>query len=118
MGGIQYTQNEKQEAVIALCTRSGDAQAVARDYGVTRETLYNWKNDLLGKGESSIMPKGKNQDQSLSDDRDTLLAEVETLKRQIRRLKMEKDIYEKAAEIIKKTRASTPTPRRQLWPTP
>ena len=100
VGGIQYTQEQKKEAVIALCTRTGGADAIARDHGVTREALYNWKNDLLGKGESITMHKGKGP--SLSDDRDNLLAEVETLKQQIRRLKMEKDIYEKAAEIIKK----------------
>ena len=100
VGGIQYTQEQKKEAVIDLCTRTGGADAIARDYGVTREALYNWKSNLLGKGESITMRKGK--DQTLSDNRDALLAEVETLKQQIRRLKMEKDIYEKAAEIIKK----------------
>lgn len=97
-GGIQYTQEQKKEAVIALCTRSGDAKAVARDYGVTRQALYNWKNDLLGKGESMTMPK----DKPLSGDRDTLLGQIEGLKHQIRRLKMETDVWKKAAEIIKK----------------
>lgn len=34
--------------MIALCTRQGKVQAIAQDLGVSRETLYNWKNQLLG----------------------------------------------------------------------
>jgi len=41
-------------------------------------------------------------EEHLIDDRDALLKEIETMKQQIRRLKMEIDIWEKAAEIIKK----------------
>jgi len=34
--------------VLALCTRQGSVQAIADDVGVCRETLYNWRNQLLG----------------------------------------------------------------------
>ncbi len=71
---------------------------------MSRQALYNWKSDLMGKGESITMPKEKGD--SLFEDRKTLLSEVEGLKKKIRRLKMEVDVWEKAAEIIKKTRAS------------
>ena len=37
----------KQAAVIALCMRQESAQAVAKQIGVCRPTLYNWKNQLL-----------------------------------------------------------------------
>ncbi|MHC1762602.1 MAG: hypothetical protein AB9917_24380 [Negativicutes bacterium] len=49
VGQIQYTQEQKKEGVIALCTRTGSAKDVAREYGVTREAIYNWKTVLLGK---------------------------------------------------------------------
>ena len=39
----------KHAAVIVLCMRQGGAQAVADKVGVCRPTLYNWKNQLLGK---------------------------------------------------------------------
>jgi len=39
----------KQTAVIALCTRQGKAEAIAQKLGVSRPTLYNWKNQLLGR---------------------------------------------------------------------
>jgi putative transposase len=47
VGGLQYTREQKKEAVVALCTRTGSAKDVAEEFGVTREALYNWKNDLL-----------------------------------------------------------------------
>ncbi|MEQ8200680.1 MAG: IS3 family transposase [Syntrophomonadaceae bacterium] len=99
-GGLKYTQEQKKEAVIALCTRTGNAQDIAREYGVTREALYNWKNDLLGKEDSKTMPKA--QDKPLPDDKDALVSEIESLKRQIKTLKLEKAILEGTAEIIKK----------------
>ena len=99
-GGLQYTQEQKKECTIALCSRAGSAKDVAREYGVTRAALYNWKNDLLGKGESITLVRKK--DKALPDDKEALSAEVESLKHQIRRLKLEKDILEGAAQIIKK----------------
>jgi len=38
-GGIQYTQEQKREAVIALCTRTGSANDIAKEYGVTPAAL-------------------------------------------------------------------------------
>ncbi len=99
-GGIQYTQEQKKECVIALCSRDGSAKDVARKYGVTRAALYNWKNDLLGKGDSELL--GRKKDKPLPDDKDALLSEIESLKHEIHRLKMEKAILEGTAEILKK----------------
>jgi hypothetical protein len=47
----------KQEAVIALCTRQGKARTIAQDLGVSRETLYNWKNQLLGREAPASMKR-------------------------------------------------------------
>jgi DNA-binding transcriptional LysR family regulator len=38
-----------------LCIRQGSADALAQEIGVCRPTLYNWKNQLLGRGVSAIM---------------------------------------------------------------
>jgi putative transposase len=98
--GIQYTPEQKKEVVINLCNRTGSAKDIAKEYGVTRVTLYNWKQKLLGKGEFKIMPKA--EDKPVANDKETLLSEIESLQQQIRRLKLEKDLLEKAAEIVKK----------------
>ena len=100
VGGIRFTPEQKKEAVFALYTRTGTAQDVAKKYGVTRETLYNWKNDLLS-GRGNVKMPGKTN-KPLPDDRDALLSEIETLKRQIKRLQLEKDVLEGTVEILKK----------------
>ena len=45
----------KQSAVIAFCMRPASAQAVAEDLGVSRGSLYEWKNQLLGHDTSVPM---------------------------------------------------------------
>lgn len=67
--------------------------------GVSRISLYKWKKQLLGEGCVRRM-KHRNKP-PLPDDKDTFLAEVELLKKQVYNLQMEYDILEKAAEIVK-----------------
>lgn len=99
-GGVQFSQEQKHEAVIALCCRHGSVQGIAESYGTTRASLYKWKSDLLGKENTMARAEKKNQD--LPKDKDQLHSEIEELKEQIQRLKLEKDILEAAAELIKK----------------
>ena len=100
VGGIKFTREQKKKAVFALCTRTETAKDVAKIFGVSRETLYNWKNDLL-RGSGDVKMPGK-KEKPLPDDRDALLSEIETLKNQIKRLKLEKDVLEGTVEILKK----------------
>ncbi|MCK5847612.1 MAG: transposase, partial [Caldisericia bacterium] len=102
--GIQYTLEQKQEMVIDLCTREGSAKEVAKANGATRRDLYSWKLKLLGKGYPKAMPKKENKltSKAVSKDKEALLSEIEVLKNQIEKLKIEKMILDKAAEIVKK----------------
>jgi putative transposase len=50
----------------------------------------------------------REEDKPLPDDRDALLSEIETLKSQIKRLKLEKDILEGTVEIVKKDQGVDP----------
>ncbi len=90
----------KQSAVIALCIRPASAQAVADDVGVCRGSLYKWKNQLLGN--DAPAPMTRQQDAPASPDRAELEQQLETLRRDIRRLQLEKDLLKKANEILKK----------------
>lgn len=90
----------KQSAVIALCTRPASAQAVADEVGVSRGSLYKWKNQLLGQ-EASASMKYK-QDVPASSDQGALEHQLETLRQDIRRLQLEKDLLKKANELLKK----------------
>lgn len=109
-GSIKYSREHKEKAVIALCSRSTNAKEVAAEYGTTRENLYNWRKQLL-TGEVAMGAK-KGLKASSQDDvktKEALLEEIkqlreeqEQLKEAIFRAKLERDIYEKAAEVIKK----------------
>lgn len=95
----------KQAAVIALCTRPASAQAVADDVGVSRGSLYKWKNQLLGH--DAPAPMKRKQDAPARSDRTELEQQLETLRRDVRRLQLEKDLLQKANELLKKNWAST-----------
>ena len=95
----------KQSAVIALCMRQGSAQSVAQELGVSRPSLYNWKNQLLGHDASASMKR--KQDSPPSSERAELEQQVEALRQDIRRLRLEQDLLKKANELLKKTWAST-----------
>ncbi len=111
---IKYTREQKEAAVIALCSREKSAREVANEIGITCERLYSWKNQLLKKGWNRTMPKkdkvspkvktniSDDQAKLLLKEKDVLLKQVEELKKDIYHLQLERDILEKAAEIIKK----------------
>lgn len=60
---------------------------------------------LLVKEAKSVMPE---QDDTLSKNKEELLLEIESLRKQIRRLKLEKDVLEGTVEIIKKEPGADP----------
>lgn len=90
----------KQSAVIAFCTRPASAQAVADEVGVSRGSLYKWKNQLLGHDAPAFMKR--KQGAPASSDRADLEQQLETLRQDIRRLQLEKDLLKKANELLKK----------------
>ncbi len=67
---------------------------------MTRQALYSWKNILLGKEDEISMSKEKNV--PLREEKEELLAEIERLKCEIRKLKLEKDVLIGTMEILKK----------------
>jgi putative transposase len=96
---VSLSHEQKRRAVIDLCSREGSAAAVAQDVGVSRPSLYAWKNELLGEE----APVVKKQDSHLpSEGRDELIREVESLRKRIHRLQLEHDILKKANELLKK----------------
>lgn len=91
----------KQEAIIALNTRSGSAREVAERVGVTRETLYSWQHQLLSHTSLKPMPK-QTETSPLEQQRADLLRELSDLERRVSKLRLERDVLEKAGELIKK----------------
>jgi transposase-like protein len=87
---VQFSEEQKKDAVIELCTREVSAAAVADRMGTSRGVLYKWKNEQLGKENKKAMKKSGKRE--IPDDKDD---------------KMELDILKKATEIVKKAWAST-----------
>lgn len=82
-----------------MAIRDDTVDKVSKKTKVSRTSLYKWKNELV-----SPILENKIKDNSLSE-LDELKNEVARLKKDIYRLTMEKDILEKATELLKKTRA-------------
>ena len=80
--------------------RPASAQVVAEELGVSRGSLYKWKNQLLGHDAPASM-KHKQGAPASSDPAD-LEQQLETLRQDIRRLRLEKDLLKKANELLKK----------------
>ena len=101
---VRLTDNQKREAVIDLCTREGGAKEVALQYGISREHLYHLKRKLFVQGEEQeVMAKKKPKTTyPKGSEAAALQQEVADLQKQIQQLRMENDILEMAAELLKK----------------
>lgn len=98
-----FTYEQRKSAVIDLESRRSSADEVAKKHGASRELVYSWRRDLLGKGGSG-MDRGK----PLPSDASELQAQIAQLKEQVRRLELEKDILEGTVEILKKGQGADP----------
>lgn len=94
------SESQKRAAVIDLCSRQHSARAVAEQVGVSRQVLYKWKHQQLGREASPSMTRPDDVPQTAS--REQLAHEVETLRRDIQRLQLEHDLLNKANELLKK----------------
>ncbi len=90
----------KKAAVIELCTRRGSAEALAETLGVSRPTLYHWKNQLLSREAQASMKR--HADLPPEPQRAALERQLETLRREVRTLQLEHDVLREANELLKK----------------
>jgi len=90
----------KRAAVYELCDRQESGKAIAQRLDVDRVTLYNWKNQLLGRDAPAAMKRAK--DFPAEPDKADLERQVESLRRDLRRLQLEHDLLKKANELLKK----------------
>ncbi len=110
---VKFTQEQKAQAITELRSGGSSVRDVAAKHGVTPATLYGWEKKMRHEESVLRMKEIKTNDENISKDSqkeiDELITEKEelaqqlaTLKKEVFRLQIEKDILEKAAEIIKK----------------
>lgn len=97
---LPRTEPQKQAAVLDLCSRQGSAHEVAQEVGVSRQTLYKWKDQRLGREAPASMKREDDLPQKAS--REQLEQELEALRREVQRLQLEHDLLRKANELLKK----------------
>ena len=89
-----FTREFKLEAVRLLERGDRPAAELARELGIKRNQLYKWQEQLSAKGEAAFPGHGRRaQDQD---------AEIARLKRELERVKEERDILKKAAQYFAK----------------
>jgi putative transposase len=97
---VQLPLELKNAAVIELCTRKTSAQEIAQKLAVCRPTLYNWKNQLLGREAPASMTHHNHPPSA--PDLTELERQAESLRHDNRKLKLENDLLKKANELLKK----------------
>lgn len=111
---VKCTLEQKEQAVIDYCAGNKSPTDISKAYGVSPNAIYGWKKKLLGEGCKAKMPKGKETAQVVTPSKDSeditkmfaekecLESQVKELERDVYRLQLERDILEKAGEILKK----------------
>lgn len=98
-GHTLYSSREKKEAaVIALCTRTIPAKKIAKAFNVSRVGLYTWKKQLLGEGYNLSMKSSQKNEQP----KESPELEIKMLKEELHKLRVERDILERAVQLLKK----------------
>ena len=82
----QYTQEFKEEAVKLITEQGYQATEAARNLGINISVLRRWKNEIEGA-------------ESCGTDA-ALKAELKSLRKEVRRLKMERKILKKATAFF------------------
>jgi putative transposase len=100
---IQRPLEVKKAAVIELFNRDSSAREIAQSQEVCRATLYNWKNQLLGREASASMKRLDTSGSAPGPKKLTdMQKHVDSLEREIRHLQLEHDLLKKANELLKK----------------
>lgn len=104
-----YSEETKQSAVLELCSNELTPNELCQKYGISRTTLYEWKIQYIGKGKSTLNEDKKTkksdyikQIEELQSQKEAVERELSEMKKQLYKAHLEKDVYEKAAEILKK----------------
>ena len=90
-GKRDYTREFKLEAVRLSEETEGTIKQVALDLGIKPKLLYAWRAAYLQAGDDAFPGAGKVPDRE---------AEVRALRKELQRVKLERDILKKALSIF------------------
>lgn len=93
------TEEVKAKAVEALYKREAPAKEIAEDFGVSRDTLYDWKKDVLGKDFPAKQTSGSLDEERASKATDP---EISSLQARVKELELQNDILLQVNALLKK----------------
>ena len=102
---VRCSQEEKIQAVMESCKGNLKICQIAEIYGVTPSAVSTWRKELLGEGRTIKMANPSAEDKSVDEllrEKAELEAKVKRLESDVHKLQLERDILEKASEILKK----------------
>lgn len=102
---VRCSQEEKIQAVMESCKGNLTVMQVAQIYGVTPSAVSTWRKELLGEGRTLKMPNPSAEDKSVEEllrEKAELEAKVKRLEHDVYKLQLERDVLEKAGDILKK----------------
>lgn len=106
---VRYSKEQKIEAVSKYCGGASPTE-ISKEYSIAPGTVYVWKKSLLGSENEAVMKpqstvESNTPEKSIEElipEKDALEKKVVELQNEIYRLQMQKDILEKAGELLKK----------------
>ena len=102
---VRCSQEEKIQAVMESCKGNLKIAQIAEIYGVTPSAVSVWRKELLGEGKTLKMIQPPAEDKSIEQlirEKAELEAKVKRLENDVYKLQLERDILEKAGDILKK----------------
>lgn len=96
---VQYSQEEKQLAALEVAIRDDSVKKISKKTKASSTSLYNWNKKYVSDELNAQIQKDK---LTANEEITSLKKEIQKLQKDIYQLRMEKDILEKAAELLKK----------------
>lgn len=104
----EFGAAERADAVVRLLLREETSQAIADDVGVSKNTLYAWKDSLLGKEVPDVMERERWEPGATIEQIRELERRKRELEEEIRRLALRRDVMEGTVELLGKDRSADP----------
>ncbi|MBQ3559857.1 MAG: IS3 family transposase [Agathobacter sp.] len=102
---VRCSQDEKIQAVLESCKGNLKISQIAEIYNVTPSAISTWRKELLGEGRTLKMPSPSSEDKSIEQlmrEKAELEAKIKHLENDVYKLRLERDVLEKAGDILKK----------------
>lgn len=102
---VRCSQEEKIHAVMESCKGTLKVSQIAEIYNVTPSAVSIWRKELLGDGRAMKMTNPSESDkdiEQLVQEKAELEAKVKRLEHDVYKLQLERDVLEKAGDILKK----------------